>query len=70
VSPDPATRISELQTQDRHSVLVGATSSGEITLGRHSRSPDALQTAMMVIELAARSGGKFRPMLEELRRIM
>jgi phosphomannomutase len=69
ISPDPAARIAELQTQDRHSVLAGATSAGEIILGRHSRSPDATQVAMMLIELTARSSGKFRPLLEELRRI-
>jgi len=62
---DPSARIAELVAQDRTSLLVGATATGELTLGRYGGSPDATLAALLLIEMSARSGGKLRAMIDE-----
>jgi phosphomannomutase len=62
---DPAARIAELVAQDRTSLLVGATASGELTLGRYAGSPDATLAALLLIEMSARSGGRLRALMDE-----
>lgn len=64
---DPQARISELMAQDGASLLVGTTATGEVTLGRYSDSSDAILAAMLLIELAARVGGRTRAQIDELR---
>jgi len=64
---DPAGRIAELLSTDRHNLLAGVTAAGELTLGRYGQVHDATLAAMLLIELAARSSGKLRPLIEELR---
>ena len=64
---DPATRIAELLSQDRNSLLVGATSGGEITLGRYSASPDATMAALILIECVARANVRLRVLLDEMK---
>ncbi|HEU4328030.1 MAG TPA: phosphoglucomutase [Roseiflexaceae bacterium] len=64
---DPGARIAELAAQDRHSLLAGTTATGELTLGRYNASPDATLAALVLVELVARSGGKLRAQLEDLR---
>src|SRR4029078_12910926 len=49
LASDPAVRITELLSQDRNSLLVGATAGGEITLGRYGLSPDATLVALVLI---------------------
>ncbi|HXF52943.1 MAG TPA: hypothetical protein VNK52_02360 [Hyphomicrobiaceae bacterium] len=67
LADDPAARIAELLSQDRNSVLVGATAGGEVTLGRYSASPDAVLAALLLIELVARSSSKLRTIVDELK---
>ena len=62
---DPAARIADLVAQDRTSLLVGATATGELTLGRYGGSPDATLTALLLIEMSARFGGKLRALMDE-----
>lgn len=64
---DPGARIAELVAQDRHTLLCGATAAGELTLGRYSAAPDATLAALLLLELIARSGGKLRAQVEDLR---
>jgi len=67
LSADPAARIAELLSQDRNSLLVGATAAGEITLGRFGTSPDALLVALVLIESVARAGLRLRPLLDNMK---
>lgn len=67
VSADPGARIAALVSQDRMSLLVGATAAGEITLSRAGPSPDATLVALQLLEIVARSGGKLRALLDEIR---
>jgi phosphomannomutase len=62
---DPAARIAELVAQDRTSLLVGTTATGELTLGRYSGTPDATLAALLLIEMSARSGGRLRALMDE-----
>jgi phosphomannomutase len=64
---DPAARIAELTAQDRGALLCGATAAGEVTLGRYAGTPDATLAALLLLELIARSSGKLRAQVEELR---
>ena len=64
---NPTARIAELLAQDRNSLLVGITTSGEITLGRYGATPDAVLAALLLIEIVARSGSKFRPLVDEMK---
>ena len=64
---DPAARIAELLSQDRNSLLVGATARGEITLGRYSATPDATLTAFILLECVARANVRLRALLDEMR---
>lgn len=65
---DPAARALELLSQDRNSLLVGATAAGEVTLGRYGGSPDATLVALLLIEITARFGQKLRTLLDQLKR--
>lgn len=67
LSSDPATRIAELLNQDRNSLLVGATASGAVTLGRYSAAPDATLVALVLIESIARAGSRLRTLLDEMK---
>src|SRR5262249_42728853 len=64
---DPAARIAELLSQDRNSLLVGTTATGEITLGRYGAAPDATLAGLLLIELAARFGSKLRVLVDEVK---
>ena len=64
---DPAARIAELTAQDRGALLCGATATGEVTLGRYASTPDAILAALLLLELTARSSGKLRAQVEDLR---
>jgi phosphomannomutase len=64
---DPAARIAELLSQDRNSLLVGATAGGEITLGRYSASPDATLAALILLECVARANVRLRALLDEMK---
>ena len=55
----------DLVAQDRTSLLVGATATGELTLGRYGGSPDATLAALLLIEMSARFGGKLRALMDE-----
>jgi phosphomannomutase len=65
---NPAARIAELIAQDRNSLLVGATTNGEITLGRYGASPDATLVALLLLEIVARFGSKLRTLVEDVKR--
>ena len=65
---DPAARIAELLAQDRNSLLVGVTSTNEVTLGRYGAAPDAALVALVLIELAAREGSKLQALVEEAKK--
>jgi phosphomannomutase len=67
LAADPATRIAELLSQDRNSLLVGTTATGEITLGRYSASPDATLAALIVLECVARANVRLRALLDEMK---
>lgn len=67
LATDPAARIAELLSQDRNSMLAGVTAAGELTLGRYGGSPDAALAALLLIEMIARSGGKLRAQLDQMR---
>jgi phosphomannomutase len=67
LAADPAARIAELLSQDRNSLLVGATPGGEITLGRYSGSPDATLTALILLECVARANVRLRALLDEMK---
>jgi phosphomannomutase len=67
LSSDPALRIAELLSQDRNSLLVGTTASGEVTLGRYSAAPDATLAALVLIESVARAGSRLRAQLDEMK---
>jgi phosphomannomutase len=67
LASDPAARIADLLSQDRNSLLVGTTGSGEITLGRYGLSPDATLAALVLIESVARSGGRMRALLDDMK---
>jgi phosphomannomutase len=64
---DPAVRIQEVLAQDRGSLLAGITAAGELTLGRYGAAPDAALAALVLIEQAARSGGKLQALRADLR---
>lgn len=68
LTADPAARIADVLAQDRNGLLVGVTSAGEITLGRYGASPDATLVALMLIEIAARYGGKLLALVEEAKK--
>jgi phosphomannomutase len=61
------TRVAELVERERGSLVVGITAAGEVTLGRSVGIPDALVTALILIEAVARSGLKLRALLNSLR---
>ncbi|MFL5805234.1 MAG: phosphoglucomutase [Roseiflexaceae bacterium] len=67
LSSDPAARIAELLKQDRNSLLVGTTASGEVTLGRYSAAPDATLVALVLIESVARAGSRLRALLDDMK---
>jgi phosphomannomutase len=67
LAADPAARIAELLSQDRNSLLVGATAGGEITLGRYSASPDATLVALILLECVARANVRLRALLDEMK---
>jgi phosphomannomutase len=67
LAADPAARIAELLSQDRNSLLVGATAGSEITLGRYSASPDAILAALILIECVARANVRLRALLDEMK---
>jgi phosphomannomutase len=67
LAADPAARIAELLSQDRNSLLVGATGGSEITLGRYSASPDATLAALIVLECVARANVRLRALLDEMK---
>jgi phosphomannomutase len=67
LSADPAARIADLLNQDRNSLLVGTTAAGEITLGRYGGSPDATLAALVLIESVARSNGRLRALVDEMK---
>ncbi|MBX0331197.1 phosphoglucomutase, partial [Oscillochloris sp. ZM17-4] len=65
--PSPEARIAELLEQERPSLLLGASTEGEITIGRIATYPDALLAGLMVAEMVARSGGSLRSMIDAQR---
>jgi hypothetical protein len=67
LAADPAARIAELLSQDRNSLLVGATAGGEITLGRYSPTPDATLAALILLECVARANVRLRALLDEMK---
>lgn len=67
---DPAARVAELLNQDRNSLLVGTTATGEVTLGRYGASPDATLVALLLIEMVARLGGRLRTLIDELKELL
>jgi phosphomannomutase len=67
LTADPAARIAELLSQDRNSLLVGATGGGEITLGRYSPTPDAILAALILLECVARANVRLRVLLDEMK---
>lgn len=67
LADDPATRAAELLNQDRNSLLVATSAAGEVILGRYHASPDATLVALLLIEMVARSGGKLRALVDELK---
>lgn len=64
---DPSARAAEVLSQDRNGLLVSVTVAGEIMLGRYGSSPDATLVALLLIEMVARSGGKLRALVNELK---
>lgn len=70
LSADPAARIADLAAQDRGNLLLGVTAWGEMTIGRYGGTPDAVLAALLLIEMIARTGGRLRGQLDELRERM
>jgi len=68
VVANPAARIAEVLGQDRNGLLVGATATGEVTLGRYGASPDATLVALLLIEISARFGSKLRTLVEGVKK--
>jgi phosphomannomutase len=66
-TPEPATRVAELLSNERRGVLVGCSRDGELIVGADAASPDALLAGMYVAELVARNGGNLRPLLDAQR---
>lgn len=64
---DPAARIAELMSHDRHSLLVGTTATGETTVGRWASGADALLVTLSLMEMLGRASSKLRPFVDELR---
>jgi phosphomannomutase len=62
---DPPARIAEIVARDRNNMLVGVTSSGEVTLGRSGPTPDGLLVALTLAEIVARYGEKLRSLVEK-----
>ena len=65
--PAGEARITELLAQDRNSLLVGATSAGEITVARYGSMPDATLAALLLIEITARFSSKLRTLIDEIK---
>jgi phosphomannomutase len=67
LSPDPASRVEALLTQERRGVLVACSADGEVIVGPDAAGPDALLAGMYLLELVARSGGSLRSLLDAQR---
>lgn len=67
VAVEPATRIKELVERDRNPPLIGATSDGQLIVGRIGSLPDALLAGLLCAEMVARSNGGLRPLIEAQR---
>jgi phosphomannomutase len=65
LAAEPAARIAELTERDRGSLLVGVTTSGEVTMGRFGATPDGTLSALVLAEAVARYGEKLRALVEK-----
>lgn len=66
-TPEPATRVAALLSNERRGLLVGCSLDGELIVGSDAASPDALLAGMYVAELVARNGGNLRPLIDAQR---
>ncbi|PDV96994.1 phosphoglucomutase [Candidatus Chloroploca asiatica] len=64
---DPAERLVELLALPRQRPVVGATSDGEIIIGRYAGYADAILAGLVCIEMVARSGGNLRSLIDAQR---
>ncbi|RRR75679.1 MAG: phosphoglucomutase [Candidatus Viridilinea halotolerans] len=67
---DPALRLHELIFQERTPPLLGATTNGEVIIGRYALYPDAVLAGLLCAEMVARSGGDLRSLIEAQREQM
>ncbi len=67
LAADPTTRIAETLGRDRSGLLIGATATGEFSIGRYGDAPDAILAALLLAELAARGGRKLRALIDEMK---
>ncbi len=63
---DPTARFAELSGTER-SLLIGATASGEIIIGRYATYPDAVLAGLLCVELVARNSGNLRTLIDAQR---
>lgn len=56
VAADPAARLAEQIRAERGSPMLGATSEGQLIIGRYAPYPDALLAGLLCAEMVARSG--------------
>lgn len=63
----PRQRIAQLIAHDRNSLVIGASSEGEISCGRFSPYADGLYAGLLTMELLARAGGNLRALVDEVR---
>ncbi|MFV9503036.1 MAG: phosphoglucomutase [Oscillochloridaceae bacterium umkhey_bin13] len=64
---DPAARLNELIRHKRTVPVLGATSAGELVIGRYATFPDAVVAGLLCAELVARSGGSLRTLIDAQR---
>lgn len=63
---DPDAVVAATLQNERLSLLIGRNASGTFYAGRSAIAADAVQMALLVIEMIARSGGKLRTLIDEL----
>ncbi|NTU80427.1 MAG: phosphoglucomutase [Chloroflexales bacterium] len=64
---DPVARLAELIGRERTRPLLGATTEGELIIGRYAAYPDAMLAGLICAEMVARGGGNLRAMIDAQR---
>ena len=64
---DPVARLTELIIREQTRPLLGATSEGELIIGRYAAYPDAILAGLICAEMVARNHGNLRALLDAQR---